>query len=35
MLATSYAIQVEGATSNKTFDHETIYDSHPVERLAD
>ena len=30
----TYAIEVEGATSNKTFDHETIYDSHPVSGLG-
>ncbi|MBA2701665.1 MAG: right-handed parallel beta-helix repeat-containing protein [Chloroflexi bacterium] len=29
-----YAIQTEGTTSNKTFDHETIYDSRPVSGLA-
>jgi Right handed beta helix region len=30
----TYAIQSEGRTSNKTFDHETIYDSHPVKGLG-
>jgi hypothetical protein len=29
-----YAIQSEGATSGKTFDHETIYDSHPASGLG-
>ena len=29
-----YAIQSEGATSNKTFDHETIYDSRPAGGLG-
>ncbi len=30
----TYAIEVEGKTSNKTFDHETIYDSHPASGLG-
>ncbi|HYH91705.1 MAG TPA: right-handed parallel beta-helix repeat-containing protein [Candidatus Saccharimonadales bacterium] len=29
-----YAIEVEGKTSNKTFDHETIYDSRPASGLG-
>ncbi|HUP54054.1 MAG TPA: right-handed parallel beta-helix repeat-containing protein [Methylomirabilota bacterium] len=29
-----YAIQSDGATSGKTFDHETIYDSHPTKGLG-
>ena len=29
-----YAIQSEGRTSNKTFDHETIYDSRPAKGLG-
>ncbi len=29
-----YAIQSEGATSGKTFDHETIYDSRPASGLG-
>ena len=29
-----YAIQSQGATSGKTFDHETIYDSRPVSGLG-
>ncbi len=30
----TYAIQSEGATSGKTFDHETIYDSRPASGLG-
>lgn len=30
----TYAIQSEGKTSNKTFDHETIYDSRPAQGLG-